>query len=166
MSARRHLIAALSEDSLGGIATLQDVAHAEQLVDAHRAEARAEALTEAIDDITNCLRLGGMQRLGLVLARKRLIALRDGTPAESPRRNIKHAEAAQRLREQPGQWLPVGDYSSDQGGYGTARHINLGTIPAYQPAGAYEARFEATENGTRVHARYVGTTAEAGDGRD
>ncbi len=38
MGARRQIIAALSEDSLGGIATLQDVAHAEQLVDAHRAQ--------------------------------------------------------------------------------------------------------------------------------
>lgn len=38
MSARRQIIAALSEDSLGGIATLQDVDHATQLVNAHRAE--------------------------------------------------------------------------------------------------------------------------------
>ncbi|UJV42020.1 hypothetical protein [Streptomyces sp. AMCC400023] len=48
MSARRHLVAALSEDSLGGIATLQDVAHAEQLVDAYRAEILAEAKTEVV----------------------------------------------------------------------------------------------------------------------
>lgn len=41
MSARRQLIAALSEDSMGGIATLQDVDHAEQLVDAYRAEVLA-----------------------------------------------------------------------------------------------------------------------------
>jgi hypothetical protein len=45
MSARRQIIAALSEDSMGGIATLHDVAHAEQLVDAHRAEVLAEATT-------------------------------------------------------------------------------------------------------------------------
>lgn len=43
MSVRRQIIAALSEDSYGGIATLADVAHAEQLVDAHRAEVLAEA---------------------------------------------------------------------------------------------------------------------------
>jgi hypothetical protein len=42
MSARRQLIAALSEDSYGGIATLEDVAHAEQLVDALVAEVRTE----------------------------------------------------------------------------------------------------------------------------
>ncbi|MFE2311614.1 hypothetical protein ACFXC8_00185 [Streptomyces sp. NPDC059441] len=45
MSARRQIIAALSEDSLGGIATLEDVAHAEQLVDAHRTEVLAEVTT-------------------------------------------------------------------------------------------------------------------------
>ncbi|MGW3025814.1 hypothetical protein [Streptomyces sp. NPDC001221] len=47
MSARRRIIAALSEDSMGGIATLHDVAHAEQLVDAHRAEIVAERDGEA-----------------------------------------------------------------------------------------------------------------------
>lgn len=43
MNARRKLIAALSEDSMGGIATLSDVEHAEQLVDAFRAEVLNEA---------------------------------------------------------------------------------------------------------------------------
>ena len=47
MSARRKLIAALSEDSLGGIATLQDVDHAVQLVDAHATEVLAEAVNPA-----------------------------------------------------------------------------------------------------------------------
>lgn len=41
MSARRQIIAALSGDSLGGIATLADVTHAEQLADAHAAEVLA-----------------------------------------------------------------------------------------------------------------------------
>ncbi|MGA5506866.1 hypothetical protein [Streptomyces umbrinus] len=43
MSVRRQIIAALSEDSLGGFATLHDVEHAEQLVDAYRTEVLAEA---------------------------------------------------------------------------------------------------------------------------
>lgn len=47
MSARRQIIAALAEDSLGGIATLQDVDHAVQLVDAHAAEVLAEVITPA-----------------------------------------------------------------------------------------------------------------------
>jgi hypothetical protein len=43
VNARRKLISELSEDSLGGIATLQDVDRAEKLVDAYRAEVLAEA---------------------------------------------------------------------------------------------------------------------------
>jgi hypothetical protein len=45
VNARRHLVAALSEDGMGGIATLQDVDRAEQLVDAHRTEVLAEVVT-------------------------------------------------------------------------------------------------------------------------
>lgn len=44
MNARRQIIAALSEDSHGGIATLADVTRAEQLVDAHRAEVLREEM--------------------------------------------------------------------------------------------------------------------------
>lgn len=44
MNARRHLIAALSEGSLGGIATLDDVTRAEQLVDAYRVEVLREEM--------------------------------------------------------------------------------------------------------------------------
>lgn len=44
MSARRQIIAALSEDSLGGIATLSDVDRATTLVDAHRKEVLAKAV--------------------------------------------------------------------------------------------------------------------------
>lgn len=47
MNARRKLIAELSEDSLGGIATLQDVERAERLVDA----VVAAALHAAADEI-------------------------------------------------------------------------------------------------------------------
>lgn len=214
MSARRQIIAALSEDSLGGIATLADVAHAEQLADAYRAEVLAEAkvevvawlvkkaaegydvgglaskvdrgavriflgtghywdaldahrakvLTEAIDGLADCLRLGGLTQRGLVLARKRLIALRDGGIPELPRRNVKHPRIAERCRERPGEWLKVGDYASDQSAYGIAHSIKTGTrIAAYQPAGAFEARVELTENGARVDARYVGHAPEEGD---
>jgi hypothetical protein len=48
VSARRQIIAALSEDSHGGIATLEDVTRAEQLVDAYRAEVLAEAKNEVV----------------------------------------------------------------------------------------------------------------------
>ena len=41
MSARQQIVSRLSEDSMGGIATLHDVTDAEQLVDTHRAEVLA-----------------------------------------------------------------------------------------------------------------------------
>lgn len=47
MNARRVIVARLSEDSMGGIATLQDVEDAEQLVDA----VVAEELNAAADEI-------------------------------------------------------------------------------------------------------------------
>ncbi|MDX3520774.1 hypothetical protein [Streptomyces scabiei] len=132
----------------------------------HDDRVRTTALTEAIDGLTDCLRLGGLTQRGLVLARKRLVALRDGGALEKPRRNVRHTRIAERLRDVPGKWLPVGDYANDQSAYGIAHSIKTGMrIPAYQPAGAYEARIEQTETGARVYARYVGATAEAGDHR-
>ena len=47
MSARRQIIAALTEDSYGGIASLSDVDHAVQLVDAHAAEVLARVTNPA-----------------------------------------------------------------------------------------------------------------------
>lgn len=46
MSVRRQIIAALSSGRRGGFVSLYDVDHATRLVDAHAAEARAEALVE------------------------------------------------------------------------------------------------------------------------
>ena len=55
MSARRQIIAALSEDNLGGIATLAGVPHAEQLVNALVAEVRLEdADFVGNDDTCDC----------------------------------------------------------------------------------------------------------------
>ncbi|QDN57341.1 hypothetical protein [Streptomyces sp. S1D4-20] len=59
MSARRQIIAALSEDSLGGIATMEDVAHAEQLVDAHRTEVIAKAIGRLRAIPVDCTALTG-----------------------------------------------------------------------------------------------------------
>ncbi|WP_329291937.1 hypothetical protein [Streptomyces pseudovenezuelae] len=56
MNARRKLIAALSEDSMGGIATLSDVDHAEQLADAYR----AEVLREAAQHVRNVRQAGAL----------------------------------------------------------------------------------------------------------
>jgi hypothetical protein len=59
VNARRHLIAALSEDSLGGIATLEDVTHAEQLVDAYRTEVLAKAVARMRAIPVDCTALTG-----------------------------------------------------------------------------------------------------------
>jgi hypothetical protein len=48
MSARRELVRRLSEDSLGGIATLHDVTDAERALDAFRAEVLAEAADKLV----------------------------------------------------------------------------------------------------------------------
>lgn len=48
MSARQQIIAALSEGSRSGITTLDDVTHAEQMVNAHRAEV-ITALAEEVE---------------------------------------------------------------------------------------------------------------------
>jgi hypothetical protein len=81
MSARRQIIAALSEDSHGGIATLADVAHAEQLVDAHR----TETLTEGIDALSKWLPSLNPKLLpGLRWAIGVLTSVRDNLPASNP----------------------------------------------------------------------------------
>lgn len=59
MSARRQIVAALSEDSHGGIATLSDVDHAEQLVDAHRTEVLAKAIGRLRAIPVDCTALTG-----------------------------------------------------------------------------------------------------------
>lgn len=59
MNARRKLIAALSEDSLGGIATLSDVDHAIQLVDAYRTEAITKAVGRLRAVPVDCTALTG-----------------------------------------------------------------------------------------------------------
>ncbi|KMS79067.1 hypothetical protein ACH49_13480 [Streptomyces leeuwenhoekii] len=47
MSIRQQIIAALAQDSRGGITTLADVAHAEQVIDAYRAEVITALAEEA-----------------------------------------------------------------------------------------------------------------------
>jgi hypothetical protein len=59
VSARRQIIAALSEDSHGGIATLHAVERAEQLVDAHRAECIGHAVARLRAIPVTCTALTG-----------------------------------------------------------------------------------------------------------
>lgn len=130
----------------------------------HDAGVRTKALHEALDSIRACLRLGGMQQKGLIVARKRILALIEGTIPEPPRRNVSHKQVAERCRQQPGAWLPVGEYANDQSAHGIVAAIAKGgsSVLAYLPAGAFEGRSERTETGTLVQARYVGPAVEAG----
>lgn len=76
-----------------------------------------------------------------------------------PRSNgyIHHAPIAKALKERPGEWAECAQYSTAH----TARHmayiIRSGRLPAYEPAGAFEAEWRGTGNSYSVWARYVGT---------
>ncbi|MFF0139737.1 hypothetical protein ACFYRN_25195 [Streptomyces sp. NPDC005227] len=72
-------------------------------------------------------------------------------PARRPR--VDHQVAAQQAREMPGQWVLVGTYPSTASATGAASQVRTARIAAYQPAGAFDARTELTENGTDLHAR-------------
>lgn len=91
MSARRQIIAALSEDSMGGIATLHDVAHAEQLVDAHQAEVLATD-GQAYDGELSMLR-------GLVRT-LRVVVRHDSDLAEVWRLLVEHTRDDAAAREE------------------------------------------------------------------
>lgn len=81
------------------------------------------------------------------------------------RPHADHAKVAARLRACPRCELPVGTYGSRASAQVTASHIRSGALPAYQPAGCFEARFvlAADRTGWTVHATYTGnTTTERG----
>ncbi|MFF4552776.1 hypothetical protein [Streptomyces sp. NPDC001422] len=158
MSARRQLIAALSEDGLGGIATLHDVERAEKLVDAAVAEAVAAELRAVAADLENRVRAGGPRARGLAFARAIVIARAEGESVDSPRKFANHYAAAEKLRAQPGVWLPVHDYALKGSADAIARHIRCAVLPAYRPEGAFKARIEPTPDGYRVVACFVETT--------
>ena len=81
----------------------------------------------------------------------------------SKRPRVDHQATVARLQANPGVWLPVGDYRSSGSARSLLHRIRtgwpIGTAAygtPYLPAGAYEARTELVEDGTRVHARYIG----------
>jgi hypothetical protein len=83
----------------------------------------------------------------------------------SKRPRADHKLTAQALRQRPGVWLVVGDYRNSVSAENLARRIRTGypigsptASTPYEPAGAYESRIEPVEDGTRVHARYIGGT--------
>ncbi|MFF9554542.1 hypothetical protein ACF1DY_01740 [Streptomyces albus] len=67
----------------------------------------------------------------------------------STRPHTSHAQVAAQLRAHPGVWMQVSVYRTAY------------RQPAYEPAGAYEARVQRVEAGTAVLARWLGPEAEA-----
>ncbi|WP_431980065.1 hypothetical protein [Streptomyces qinglanensis] len=78
------------------------------------------------------------------------------------RTHTRHAKAAARLREHPGMWMQVAVYPTAYSAHGAAHRIRTAyRLPAYEPAGAYEARTEQLDEGTAVVARWLGAQVEA-----
>ncbi|WP_020135125.1 hypothetical protein [Streptomyces sp. 351MFTsu5.1] len=79
------------------------------------------------------------------------------------RNHINHFTVAAACRANPGVWQPVGEYNSSQSAEGAVDYISSAYVKtstqrsAYTPAGSFEARYELTEFGARVEARFVGT---------
>lgn len=142
----------------GAVRIFLGTGHYRDAMDEHR----VEVLNEALGSIRECLRAGGQQQKGLLLARKQILALIDGTTPEPPRRNVSHKQVAARCRQKPGEWQTVGEYATDMSAGSIVSAITKGgsNVVAYGPAGAFEARSEQTEAGTAVYARYVGDGGE------
>lgn len=77
-----------------------------------------------------------------------------------------HVLTSAALRARPGVWLVVADYRSPNSAESISHSIRYGRPiggkhkgAPYAPAGAFEARLELIEDGTRVLARYVGEEA-------
>jgi hypothetical protein len=67
-----------------------------------------------------------------------------------------HRHAADQARQMPGQWVLAGTYPSRVSAVSAAFQVRTGErIPAYRPAGAFEARTEPTQDGTDLYVRYV-----------
>jgi hypothetical protein len=165
MSVRRQIIAALSEDSLGGIATLHDVAHAEQLVDALVVEVRREdaALLDSLDGEFPNAREGF--RAGVHYASLRLKAAADATgeeasaqaPTATPTDTNRRARLLHEITFDGGRWKSgdVARWYQTQGLTGldvrTARH-DLATL---RDSGAITQHDTA---GVRFYTRAAHTT--------
>ncbi|MCR8574730.1 hypothetical protein ACIPXV_03025 [Streptomyces libani] len=63
----------------------------------------------------------------------------------------------------PGEWFHISTHPARYSAQATAHRIRTAyRTPAYEPAGAFEARTEPTEFETAVYARYIGGTAQTG----
>jgi len=73
---------------------------------------------------------------------------------------VDHAVASFNARQQPGRWIPLGEYRGPSGADSAAFRIRTAYREAakhYAPAGAFDARTERTDNGTTVWVRYQPT---------
>ncbi|WP_181785382.1 hypothetical protein [Streptomyces phytophilus] len=85
-----------------------------------------------------------------------------GRTPRSPHRSFtRHADVARRLRRTPGEWQHVSTHRSRAVAHTMARRIATGErLPAYLPAGAFEARtVPHDDGGTAVEARFIGEVA-------
>ncbi|MFB7461252.1 hypothetical protein [Streptomyces sp. NPDC056188] len=77
---------------------------------------------------------------------------------------INHRDAAARLRAEPGVWLPVGEYRTQDSANAAVKAIRTGQwgrgTPSPYTAGEFEAATERTESGVQVLARYLGTAEQ------
>jgi hypothetical protein len=71
-----------------------------------------------------------------------------------------HTEAAKELKERPGEWAIVGVYAHSGSSSAVARQLRAGLIPAYAPAGTFEAMARTIDGEARVYARFVGEPDE------
>lgn len=70
-----------------------------------------------------------------------------------------HTDAARELRERPGEWAVIGTYAHSGSASAVALQVRKGAIPAYEPAGTFEAKARTVDREARVYARFVGESA-------
>ncbi|MEU3710516.1 hypothetical protein [Streptomyces catenulae] len=77
-------------------------------------------------------------------------------------RNTKHSRIAEQLKAHPRQWGVVQRPATIKRAAAAAQAIKTGRLPAYGPAGTFEAVARTITDGGRVehrvYARYVGDT--------
>lgn len=74
---------------------------------------------------------------------------------------VDHLHAATQARQLAGQWVLAGTYGSRASAVTATFAVRTGRMPAYQPAGTFEARPELTEDGADLWVRYVAPQAVA-----
>ncbi|QIJ62592.1 hypothetical protein [Streptomyces sp. JB150] len=72
------------------------------------------------------------------------------------RQRADHQHAAEQARQMPGQWVLAGTYGSSASAVSAALQVRTGNrVPAYRPAGSFEAHTELTQDGADLWVRYV-----------